>query len=187
MAAMHVQRAVAAGVVALATLAACDGADRPDDQARFPAPEAARVAPADEALANVHLPTLDLARMVDAEIRQVLQAGPRCDFRYTVAGQPVLAYRAQPDGTPVDGVVKLNNHLVPLKPATAAQPSPATALASGPVRLVLRPEEAASAGASDSAGRRKADVILEVGDKLRVGYSGYVQCGIERQAAGVRH
>ena len=55
--------------------------------------------------------------MNDAEIVKALGAGPHCEFRYTSAGDSVLAWQAPPNGSAI-GVVKLNGHLVILRSAS---------------------------------------------------------------------
>lgn len=168
-------------VALLGLLAGCDGNIAPDDAVQHPrAAEIARIVPAEEALANAVVATLDPRTMNDAEIREVLGPGPRCEFRYTSSGLPVLAVGAQPSGPPLGGVVKLNGHLVPLEAAPAGgapAPSGALLLAAGPIRMTILPEPEEGAEGRNGLRRREADMVFEVGESLRVGYRGYLGCG----------
>jgi hypothetical protein len=158
--------------VALVAVTGCGERAAPDDETNpVQAAEIARITPANEAIAGAHIPTLDPATLVDAEIEKVLGPGPRCEFRYTSEGRPVLAATARANGEARDGVVKLNGHLVVLGRATPGAGE--LALAADRVRLTVTPEGAAKAA---GARQREADVIFEVGDSLRVGYRGYYRC-----------
>ena len=159
-------------LVALGALAACGEGAAPDDVTDpVHAPEVARVAPAAEAIGGAHLPALDPATMVDAEISKVLGPGARCEFRYTSEGHPVLAASPAAGGEAPAGVVKLNGHLVPLQREAADAQS--IVLRSGDVRLTVTPDDGA---AVDDARQREANVIFEVDNSLRVGYRGYYRC-----------
>lgn len=170
----------------LGPLAACDRDDAPDDAVRHPrAPGIVRIAPAGEALANAAIATLDPATMNDAQIRQAIGTGPRCVFRYTGAGKPVFAVSARPDGPPLVGVAKLNGHLVRLDAAAegeAGRAGDTLRLTAGPVRMTIRPDPAETAADRDGAQRREADMIFEVGESLKVGYRGYVDCAADPPA-----
>lgn len=168
-------------VALLGLLAGCDGSIAPDDGAQHPrAAEIARIVPAEEALANAVVATLDPRTMNDAEIRKALGTGPRCEFRYTSSGLPVLAVGAAPSDPPLGGVVKLNGHLVPLAAVpvgSAPGPSGALLLAAGPIRMAIMPEPGEGAEGRDGLRRREADMVFQVGESLRVGYRGYLGCG----------
>lgn len=172
-------------LLALGLLAACTEGEAPDDdlQAIHP-PEIARIVPAGEALAGAHVPTLDPSTMNDAEIRKALAEGPRCDFRYTSSGRPVLAVRMQPGGGALDAIVKINGHLVPLE-ATQLDPGTAPAgelqMRSEPVRVVVQPDARKPAAAPAGVQRREANMIFEVGQRLRAGYRGYLDCTARAQ------
>ena len=163
--------------LALALLAGCEKDDAPDDDlAAIQAPEIARVVPAEEALAGVHVPTLDPAVMDEAEIRAALATDAACRFRYTAEGRPVLAVEAGPDGAPVEGVVKLGGDLVVLRPtapgAAVDAPEGAVVLAAGRARATLAPDGGLRVGAAG----READMVFEVDGDLRAGYRGYFGC-----------
>ena len=77
--------------LAAAALAACGDADRPDDIVDPARGETIpRIVPAEEALASVHVPSLDPATMTRAEIDKALGAQTLCVFRYTSEARPVL-------------------------------------------------------------------------------------------------
>jgi hypothetical protein len=163
-------QAIAAALLALA-LAGCDGNDAPDDVARPDrAREIAVVVPVDQALANAQVPRLDPETLNDAEIREALGTGPVCLFRYTAAGRPVLAVRQSPEEGP-GGIVKLNNHLVRLGAARDATSDGHLVLAAPPVRLTVTPPLP-----EGEIPRRESDLVLEIGEMLRVGYRGNVSC-----------
>lgn len=168
---------------ALGLLAGCDGSGAPDDVVQHPrAPEIARIVPAEEALANAQVATLDPATMNDAEIRQAIGTGPRCEFRYTSSGKPVLAVSARADGPPLGGIVKVNGHLVALEAAPAGDEGGAAnrlLLVAGPIRMTVTPDRGEQAAERGATTRRDADLVFEIGQNLRVGYSGYLNCGAE--------
>lgn len=168
------QRRLSAGatpalLLALALLAACGAPDEETD-ARS-APDVVRILPGNEAVSGAHIPTLDPMTMVDAEILKVLGPGPRCEFRYTSAGKPVLAARPSWTGDAADGVLKVNGHLVALSHTSAE--GGGLVFADDKIRVTLRPENGERSG---SAHQREADVVFEIGDSLRAGYRGYYLC-----------
>ena len=148
-------------LMAAALLAACEEGERLEPMA---AEEPAPVVPAAEALAGVHVPTLDPARLSGVEIEAALGAGAACVFRYTEGSGPVLALAARPGAEAAGGVVKLGGGLVLLEPAEAE--TPAVALAAGEARAALAPlpEEG------------QAEMRFEVGRELQAGYRGYSDC-----------
>ena len=159
-------------LAALGWLAACGEDAAPDDVTEpVHSPEIARILPAGEAIAGAHIPTLDPATMVDAEIEKVLGRGPRCEFRYTSEGRPVLAARTAAGSEAPAGVVKLNGHLVPLQRDTAGAQS--IVLGADPVRMAVTPDGGAAAA---DARQREANAVFEIGNGLRVGYRGYYRC-----------
>ncbi|MBY0333660.1 MAG: hypothetical protein K2X49_23625 [Acetobacteraceae bacterium] len=171
-------RAVTAGALALllvaGPLAGCDGSDAPDDDLRATNPPGiARILPAGQAIAGADVPTLDPRTMRDAEIRLAIGDGPLCAFHYARAGRPVLAVSAGPGGAAQGpAVVKLNGHLVILQPHTVTQEAaPALRLAAEPLRITLAPT-----GPMGGEAWREANMMLEIGEALRVGYRGYVAC-----------
>lgn len=180
MAAIHRIQPMPALMVLALGLAGCDQGGAPDDVVRHPrAAEIARITPAEEALANAQVPKLDPATMNDAEIRKALEAGPRCQFRYTSSGRPVLVVSAQPGGPGLGGVVKLNGHLVPLQ-ATPAEgggvPPGSLLLTAGPIRVTVTPDGGEQAAEAGVMPRREASMVFEVGQELKAGYRGYLGC-----------
>lgn len=174
------QRAWLPLLLTLGVLTACGESERPDDELHpVKGTEIARITPAEEALAGAHVPTLDPATMHEAEIRKVLESGPRCDFRYTSRGKPVLAVSMPAEGPALRAVVKLNGHLIVLEPAANAAAGDGIkriSLVSEPIRIILNPEQRARAGQRENVRRREADAVFEIGQSLRVGYRGYLDC-----------
>ncbi len=159
--------------LALALLSGCSDADAPDDELD-PARGSGipRILPAADALKGAHIPTLDPARMNDAEIAKALGAGPKCLFRYTSSSRPILAIDAGPAGEAA-AAIKLNGDLVLLRAETA---DAGMVLAADPIHMTLEALE----GPED--GQREATVIIEIGESLRAGYRGYYDC-VETPAA----
>lgn len=163
--------------LALGLLAGCGQSDAPDDELQ-PAgsPEVARIVPAEEALAGAEIPKLDPQPMVAAEVGGAIGDGPRCEFRYTGAGGPVLAVSTPGDGAAERGVLKLNGNLVLLEPASGAGDTGGVALAAEPLRATVSPDRSDEPEEANGARRQEADMIFEIGDKLRVGYRGFLDC-----------
>lgn len=170
--------ALAAGL-----LAGCGQNEAPDDAAAQ-APAIERVKTAAQALVGANIPTLDPATMNDAEIRKVIGDRPRCTFRYTSSGKPVLVAGLGPGGSPEIGVAKLNGNLVSVAPDDAATGfgSGGFVLVADPVRLRVRPISQAAASAAPGGSRVEADMMFEVGQALKVGYGGYLECTREPPA-----
>lgn len=169
---------LAGPVVAIGVLTGCSESGAPDD-APSNAPEIATVKTAAQALEGAHVPTLDPGTLNDAQIGKVIGTRPRCTFRYTSSGRPVLVAGLKPDGSPELGLIKLNGSLVPLQPGGAA-----TEIAPGgfllvaePVRLSVQPQPEAATSALAGGQRVEAEMVFEVGQDLRVGYGGYLDCG----------
>ncbi|MCJ8519762.1 hypothetical protein ABID21_002503 [Pseudorhizobium tarimense] len=153
-------------VAAPAVLAGCGENAAPDDMVNPPrAEEVAPIVPASEAVSGADVPTLDPATMVDAEIAKVLGGPPGCTFRYTSAGNPVLALGAG-DG-PITGAMKLAGKMIRLS-ATVAEGG--VRAEDPPVRISVNPE------GDPRGGSVEAEMVFEIGDQLRVGYGGYLQC-----------
>ncbi len=172
-------------------LAGCTGDDAPDDDltAVHP-PEIARATSARQALTGANLPMLDPATLNDAEIARSLAEGPRCDFRYTIAGAPVLAVRMEPTGVARAAVVKLNGHLVPLEPAPAEAGAEAGArlrIVADPIRLYVEAASLAPRAGDRDSRRQEANMIFEVGDRLRAGYRGFLDCALEPRTQALGH
>ena len=161
-------------------LAGCGESDAPDDAAqRTAAHPPAEIVGAEQALNGAYVPTLDPATMNDAEIRKAIGAGPRCVFRYTSSGGAVLAARTGPAGSVSAGAIKLNGNLVSLKsPEDESQAGRAGGfvLVAGPIRLTVAPEAGDAPRRSGAFRRRTAQMTFEIGEKLTVGYLGYLDC-----------
>ncbi|MEJ7930157.1 hypothetical protein WG922_09235 [Ramlibacter sp. AN1015] len=170
--------ALSLACLAMATglLAGCGQNDAPDD-APATAPEIVRIRQAPQALEGAHVSMLDPATLQGAEIRKVIGARAHCSFRYTSSGRPVMVVGLGSDGLAELGVVKLNGVLVPLQPAPATAIAPAAfALAAEPVHLTVRPDADPSAIPQTDGSRVAAEMIFEVGQQLRAGYHGYLEC-----------
>lgn len=167
-------RILLAAAVMLGALAGCGEGEAPDDAAPLHPPDIAFVKPAAQALAGAHIPTLDPGTLNTAEIAKVLGTRPLCSFRYTSTGRPVMAAGLGPDGKPEAGVIKLNGSLVPLQPAPAATglAPGGLVLQDGPVRLQVEPVQSREIGLEPV----EADMVFEIGEMLRVGYGGYMEC-----------
>jgi hypothetical protein len=164
---------------ALALLPGCSENEAPDEELHpVKALDIARIMPAKEALAGAHVPTLDPATMHEADIRKALKTGPRCDFRYTTNGKPVLAISHSGE-TAGSAVVKLNGQLVMLTPGSTGgsgeQFTPLVMVAD-PVRVTVNPEQREEVGDRANVRRREANMIFEIAQSLRVGYRGYLDC-----------
>lgn len=164
----------------LGLLAGCDNEALDDETQPVQAPEIPRIVTAQEALSGAHIPTLDPATMNGAEIRKAIGDGPRCVFRYTSTGRPVLAVSTGAAAAAAEGVVKLNGHLVPLKavPIEPAGRDREILLLAEPICMTVAPDPGTQ---TEDHGylRRQANMIFEVGHSLRVGYRGYLECGSE--------
>jgi hypothetical protein len=177
-------------VLAVGLLAACGDEQAPDDAlTAIKAPEITRIVPTKEALIGAHIPTLDPATMQEAEIRKALEAGPRCEFHYTTRGKPVLAIGLRPDGSTSGGVVKLNGSLIALSPASDSPSSNGDngfSLAADPIRMTLTPDAGVQVIERPNVRRREANATFEVGQSLRVGYRGYLDCTSEETTGAAR-
>lgn len=159
-------------------LAALAQSEAPDDVTRpVRPPEISRIVSAEEALAGAHIPTVDPATMNDAEIRKGVGDGPRCEFRYTSSGKPVLALRKDPAAGAIAGVVKLNGNLVQLQSANggADGSDKSLAMTSAAVRATLTPLAAQQIDGRASE-RREMTLLFEIDTRLKVGYRGYYNC-----------
>ncbi|MDN2579732.1 hypothetical protein [Aquibium sp. ELW1220] len=153
----------------------CSDSGAPD-AAFDPARDAdvARILPAAEAIEGAHIPTLDPARLNHAEIEKALGAGPKCLFRYTSSGRPVLALVSGTAESPADAVIKLNGNLVVLE---AQATDAGTVLTADPIRMSIMPLE------GPDAEQREATAVFEIGDSLHAGYRGYYGCSETVEAA----
>lgn len=162
---------------ATAALAGCGESATPDDAVEaIRPPGIARVRSAREAVEGARIRTLDPGTMNDAQITRAIGPGPRCQFRYTSAGKPVLAMAVSAGGVARQAVLKVNGDLVLLAPVEGGrQPAGATVLAADPIRVSIRPV----ADGREAEGRQEAEMIFEIGEQLRVGYRGYLGCPAE--------
>lgn len=170
-------RAAVGMALVLGLLAGCGQSDAPDDELQpVQATAVARVLPPEEVLEGANIPTLDPHTMVAAEVGRAIGDGPRCEFRYTGAGGPVLAVSAPGNGDAESGVLKLNGDLLLLEPAAGAGEIEGVRLAAGPIRATVTPDASDEPEELDGARRREADMIFEIGEQLRVGYRGFLDC-----------
>ncbi len=170
----RLSQAVSRCLLALGLLAGCSESDAPDDELNpVRGHTISRIVPAGEAIAGAHLPTLDPMTMNDAEVEKALGTGPRCAFRYTSTGRPVLAFQGRPGTDPGQGVVKLNGNLVLLQSQSA---DGSLALQADEVRLVLSPKPGEPPDEREEAGRIEMDTVFTAGDGVKAGYRGYFGC-----------
>src|SRR5690606_7618547 len=96
-------------------IAGCGDRPPPEDQVGPPPePTPPRLVEAAEIVGGAHVPSLDPATMQEAEIERVIGRAPRCLFRYTGGGKPVLAIPSAPSAGAA-AVIKLNGDLVALQ------------------------------------------------------------------------
>ena len=180
---LQLQRACLPLFFAIGLLAGCSEKQAPDDAlSAIKAPEIARIVPAKEALSGALIPTLDPATMHEAEIRKALETGRWCTFRYTSAGKPVLAFTLQQNGQAGVGVVKLNGHLVVLETESSTAVADAKGefvLRADPVQMTVVPDAGERSLGDTNERHKEANARFEVGQELRVGYRGYLECRAE--------
>lgn len=161
-------------IIAFGTLCACGERDLPDDETDpVRSPVVARVVSAAEALQGAYIPTLDPHTMNDAEISKALGRGPFCAFRYTSAGEPVLAIKPGNAQSQATGVVKLNGQLVTLQSQPNADSMMLTA---DNVHLRMTLADPRQGGEAQPERMRAADLVFQIDQRLRVGYRGYYTC-----------
>jgi hypothetical protein len=136
---------------------------------RKPLPPAEEM-PAREAARAADLATTDLESMTDAELRQMLGAGPVCRFAYA-AGDAVVAAAAAADAGASRGVIKLHGRLVRMNVRYQTSPSEGFELTSDDVTVVASPYDPAVGGDA-----REANALLRIGSDLEVGYGGFYAC-----------
>lgn len=168
-------------LAALALLSACGEADLPDDELQpVRGAEIARIVPAQQAISGANVPTLDPHTLNDAEIAKAIGTGPRCVFRYTSTGKPVVAVSAVPGADQTaGGIIKLNGNLVTLAQVPADPAGRELGnfmLVAEPIRLAVKPAPGEPSDGPDGGQRREADMIFEIGQDLRAGYRGYLDC-----------
>ena len=173
-------------LLGFAMLSGCSENEAPDDKLD-PAkgPEIVRIVPAGEALAGAHIPTLHPSTLHEPEIRKVLGTSRRCDFRYTSTGKPVVAIGLPSGQTALNGVVKLNGHLVVLSSSSnfdSAKRTERFDMTADPVRIAVVPKQQEQGLDRLQARRQEANMIFEIGQSLRVGYGGYLECKSEASA-----
>lgn len=150
------------------------GSEAPDDELNpVRAQHSPRVVSAKEALDTSAISTVDLHTMNDAEISKVLGRGPFCAFRYVSDGKPVLAWKRQSEESSPIAVIKLNGVLVGLH--NEATKGSHEFVADG-VRLRLTSNEAKQTGPGGVERPQEAQLIFEIDQQHRVGYSGYSVC-----------
>jgi hypothetical protein len=159
-------------LVLLAMLAGCDDGAPDDETNPVRAETIPRIVPASEVLAGAHIPTLDPAKLNDAEIRRALGPGSRCEFGYASYSRPILAMRASPNENRAAAVIKLNDKLVLLQREPGSKE---VILRADEIRITLKlpGSRHTSPKATD---RQDADLVFEARDQLRAGYRGYYRC-----------
>lgn len=172
------QTKVMAATAACTVLAGCGDARVDDKVVGVPPPPTAEIVPASAALQGSNVPTLDPATMDDAEMRRVVGDGPRCEFRYTSGGKPVLAVRQAGSAGAAIGVAKLNGKLVELRGGPAGNDPQAFSLVADKIALTVRAKEDVRTSQTGTSPRVEADMQFNVshGESVSVGYGGYYSC-----------
>lgn len=135
--------------------------------------EVSRVVSAREALNGAHIPEVDPATMNYAEIARAIDSPAFCSFRYSSVGRPVLAVTADPTESPVDGVIKLNGSLVLLDREASKE---SLVLRADEIRLSVIFTNARARVYRVADRPREAQLVFEIGQRLRTGYLGYYAC-----------
>ena len=126
-----------------------------------PAPTAASIEPASQALQNVATAIVKPETMSDADIQAIGGTAGRCVYRLTEVGFPTFVYA--PNG---QAFIKLNGKVIPL---TADGPDRYT---SGELLVTTRTiDEEGNAGL-----QAQEIVVVPPGAKDELGYRGYVRC-----------
>lgn len=127
-----------------------------------PAPEPGSV---EDALNKVMISSLDLAPMSEEEADKVLQPGERCTFRRSQESDPILW--AARDGS--GAAAKLNGVLVELE--SPADPAAASAqFTTEGMTVAVGPFD------EEDDPRKEAELVFELDEGLKVGYTGYYAC-----------
>ncbi|KFB09271.1 DUF305 domain-containing protein [Nitratireductor basaltis] len=127
-----------------------------------PAPEPGTV---EDALNRVQIASLDLAPMPEDEANEVLQAGERCTFRRSQESEPIL----WTTGDGAGAAAKLNGVLLSLE-GNEGRADAAEEFASDGITITVGPFD------EDDDPRKEAELVFELSEGLRVGYTGYYAC-----------
>lgn len=138
-----------------------------------------KVVPPTKAVWNPNLSETDPGTLDPSEVYKVLQAEPRCTFRYTEAGPAVLVAGRTDDGGDLKAVIKLHGRLVVLTPVAATEfegiiPGD-TFEAEGIVARVM-PEVDAQQTTEDGEPQWPAEMRFKLDEGLSVGYKGWYSC-----------
>lgn len=144
--------------------------------------EPPQVASLGTALSRPEIAKLDPAPMHESEYDKVLPPAPECRFSLTATSRPVLVARAPAkERVAADALTKISGTLVPLK---ATSPDGFQGLVSGPtlqadgIRMAVVPVPDEEPEAVDGSQRRKADLLFQLDQGLKVGYRGFYSCDI---------
>ncbi|MCK5931032.1 MAG: DUF305 domain-containing protein [Fulvimarina manganoxydans] len=146
-------------------IADIDRSGRSDGESRT---EPARLTDIREALATPETATLDAEFLAETEITEALPDDDVCLFRYTSQSEP--SYATSLAGGQAAGLVKISGDLVRLEGDEKASMSSDDLV----VRLMAVGEGASLTDANETM--IEADMILQIGDDLEVGYRGYFEC-----------
>ena len=140
-----------------------------------------KVVPPTKAVWNPNLSEADPGTMVPSEVYKVLQAEPRCTFRYTEASPAVLVAGLTDDGGALKAVIKLHGRLVVLTPVAATEfegviPGD-TFKAEGIVARVM-PELDNEQTTDDGERQWPAEMRFKLDEGLSVGYQGWYSCDL---------
>ena len=135
-----------------------ENGDGTEDEAPMPA-----IVSLDEALSTAERPALDPEFLSEDDLVQLFPEGPDCTFTYTETSPPALA-TGDVDGETV-GLMKISGDLVRLDGGADGR-----SFGIGDLSVTL-----SGAGGPDL--EVEADMVLTLGDALRVGYRGHRECG----------
>ncbi len=132
--------------------------------------EPARLTSISEALATPEIATLDAEFLTDADIKGAFSNGGTCSFRYTSQSDPSYVVSAADDQAA--GLLKISGDLVRLGGDDTAS------MSSDDLVVGLTPVEEGVSLTEAGGAMIEADMILQIGEDLEVGYRGYFECSL---------
>ena len=130
--------------------------------------EPARLTSISEALATPEIATLDAEFLTDADIEGAFSDGGTCSFRYTSQSDP--SYAVSLADNQAAGLAKISGDLVRLEGDNASS------MSSENLIISLTPVEEGMSLTEATGTTIEADMVLAIGEDLKVGYRGYFEC-----------